>query len=92
MDTLANIEDSDEMMHNATLSGSAPFVKSKQGRKDQESIQSSTTPDPGYQWENDKLTDTTNESKEVSPFPAGDHKAQLNRRAQRHNKHKIEKT
>ena len=33
---------------------------------------------------------TTNESQEVSPFPAGDHKAQLNRRAQRHNKHKTE--
>ena len=31
--------------------------------------------------------DTTNESQEVSPFPAGDHKAQINRRAQRHNKH-----
>ena len=28
--------------------------------------------------------DTTNESHEVSPFPAGDHKAHLNRRAQRH--------
>ena len=51
--------------------------------KDQESIQSSTTPDPGYQWESDKLTvDTTNESQEVSPFPAGDHKAHINRRAQ----------
>ena len=35
---------------------------------------------------------TTNESREVSPFPAGDHKAQINRRAQRHNKHKTEKT
>ena len=34
--------------------------------------------------------DTTNESQEVSPFPAGDHKAQLNRRAQRHSKHKTE--
>ena len=34
---------------------------------------------------------TTNESQEASPFPAGDHKAQINRRAQRHNKHKIEK-
>ena len=34
---------------------------------------------------------TTNESQEVSPFPAGDHKAQINRRAQRHNKHKTEK-
>ena len=30
--------------------------KSKKGCKDQESIQSSTTPDPGYQWESDKLT------------------------------------
>ena len=34
--------------------------------------------------------DTTNESKEVSPFPAGDHKAHINRRAQRHSKHKTE--
>ena len=31
-------------------------IRSKQGCKDQESIQSSTTPDPGYQWESDKLT------------------------------------
>ena len=35
--------------------------------------------------------DTTNESHEASLFTAGDHKAQLNRRAQRHNKHKTEK-
>ena len=35
--------------------------------------------------------DTTKGSQEVSPFPAGDHKAQLNRRTQRHNKHKTEK-
>ena len=28
--------------------------------------------------------DTTNESQEVSPFPAGDHKAHINRRAHRH--------
>ena len=34
----------------------------------------------------------TNESQEVSPFPEGDHNAQINRRAQRHNKHKTEKT
>ena len=38
---------------------------------------------------NSKL-DTTNESQEVSPFPAGDHKAHTNRRAQRHSKHKFE--
>ena len=30
-------------------------------------------------------------SQEVSPFPAGDHKAQISRRAQRHNKHKTKK-
>ena len=35
--------------------------------------------------------DTTNESQEVSPFPAGDHKAQINRRTQRHSKQKTEK-
>ena len=35
--------------------------------------------------------DTTNESQDVSPFPAGDHKAHINRRAQRHSKHKTEK-
>ena len=34
--------------------------------------------------------DTTNESQEVSPFPAGDHKAHINRRTQRHSKHKAE--
>ena len=34
--------------------------------------------------------DTTNESQEVSPFPAGVHKAHINRRAQRHSKHKTE--
>ena len=35
--------------------------------------------------------DTTNKSQEVSLFPAGDHKAQINRCPQRHNKHKTEK-
>ena len=32
--------------------------------------------------------DTTNESQEISPFPAGDHKGHINRRSQRHSKHK----
>ena len=35
----------------------------------------------------DSQLDTTNESQEVSPFPAGDHKAHINRRVQRHSKH-----
>ena len=47
------------------------------------------------QYINGKVTksqlDTTNESQEVSPFPAGDHKAHINRHAQRHSKRKTEK-
>ena len=43
---------------------------------------------------NEKVTnsqpDTTNESQEVSPFPAGDHMAHINRRTQRHSNHKTE--
>ena len=35
--------------------------------------------------------DTINESQEASPFPARDHRAHINRRAQRHSKHKTEK-
>ena len=35
--------------------------------------------------------DTTYESQEVSPFPAGDHKAHINRRIQRHSKDKTGK-
>ena len=31
-------------------------IKSKKEDKDQEPIQSSTTPDPGYQWECDNVT------------------------------------
>ena len=36
--------------------------------------------------------DTINKSREVSPFPAGDHEAHINRRSQRPSKHKTEKT
>ena len=36
--------------------------------------------------------DITNESQEVSPFPSGDHKATINRRAQKQNKHTTEIT
>ena len=56
--------------------------QSKKEGKDQELIQSSTTPDPGY---NGKVTasqlDITNESQEVCPFTAGGHKESTNRRA-----------
>ena len=58
----------------------------------QESIQSSPHLTQGTNW---KVTpsqlDITNESQEVSPFQAGDHKASLNRRARKHNTNKIEK-
>ena len=33
--------------------------------------------------------DITNESQEVSPFPAGDHKASINTRARKHNANKV---
>ena len=36
--------------------------------------------------------DTTDKSQEGSPFPAGDHKAHINRRTQRYSKHKTERT
>ena len=58
------------------------YFKSKKGSKYQESIQSSTTPDPGYHtWESDKTQlNITNMSIEGSNFPASDHKAAMNRR------------
>ena len=36
--------------------------------------------------------DITNESQEVSPFQAGDHKTSIDRRARKHNKNKTEIT
>ena len=61
------------------------WCESKKEGKYQESIQSSTTPDPGYQWESYNVTvrhtSQTNESQEVSHFPTGDHKASTNRHA-----------
>ena len=64
--------------------------QSKKKGKDHLSIQSSTTPDQGYQWESNNFT-IRHHKREVSPFPAGDHKASINRRARKHNKHKTEK-
>ena len=37
------------------FAGRVKIVSKKEG-KDQELIQSSTTPDPGYQWESDNIT------------------------------------
>ena len=48
-----------------------PDKKSKKKGKDQESIQSSTTPDPGYQWESDNLTIRHHKQKpRGQPFPS----------------------
>ena len=52
--------------------------KSKEG-KDQESIQSSTTPDPGHHMGKWQKHNHTQESQEVHPFPASDHKDVRNR-------------
>ena len=47
------------------------YYKSNKEGKDQESLQSSTTPDPGYQWENDNVT-TRHHKREPrgQPFPS----------------------
>ena len=67
--------------------------ESKKKDKDQESIQSSTTPDPGYQWESDNFTIRHNKRKpRGQPIPAGDHKASINRRTRKLNKNKTEIT
>ena len=49
-----------------------------------------TTPDPGYQWESDKLTVRHHKREPTGqPFPAGDHEAHIN--TQRHSNHKTDK-
>ena len=49
------------------------IFQSKKESKDQQSMQSSTTPDPGYQWESDNFTTVTNHHKREprgQPFPS----------------------
>ena len=69
----------------------ALFIKASKGAKIRNRY--NQVPHP-TQDTNGKVTnsqlDTKNASQEVSPFPAGDHKAHINRRAQRHSKHKTE--
>ena len=55
--------------------------ESKKQDNYQESIQSSTTPDPGYQWEGVNITIRLPKREPRSPFPVGDHKESTNRRA-----------
>ena len=62
--------------------------KSKKGGKNQVSIQSSTTPDPGYHMGSDKTQlNITNKSQEVSPFPSRGPQGS-NEQTQKHEKHK----
>ena len=74
------------------MPGSAYFVKVSKGAKIRNRYNqvSHLTQDTNENVTNSQL-DTTNESPEVSPFSAGDHKAHINRRAQRHIKHKTQK-
>ena len=57
-------------------------TRSKYEVKDQESIQSSTTPDPEHhmgKWKKHTRKNHIQESQEVILFPAGDYKAAMNR-------------
>ena len=49
MGTLANSVDPDEMSYTVAFYQGLNCLLSKKDYKDQETIQSSTTPDPGYQ-------------------------------------------
>ena len=56
-------------------------MQSKKDSKDQELIQSSTTPVTGYQMGKYQITiNITNKTQQVNSYPSGDHKAAMNRR------------
>ena len=74
----------------STSKGRFDNVSKKEG-KAQVSIQSSTRPDTNGKVKTPHL-DITNETQEVSPFPTGDYKASINRRARKHDKNKTEIT
>ena len=69
------------------------YHKSKKKGKDQESIHSSTTPDPGYRWESDSFTIRHHKREPRGQPPADDdHKASINRRTRKHIENKTEIT
>ena len=59
-----------------------PLITCKNEGKDQESIHSSIRPGPGYHKKKPTIKHHKQESQEVIPFPAGDHKATINRQEQ----------
>ena len=67
-----DINHNDFMLCFIVFWNSIPKVyESKKNGKDQESIQSSTTPDPGYQWESDNFTISVhNQKPRGQPFPS----------------------
>ena len=66
---------------------------SKKEGKDQELIQSSTTPDTGYQWESNKLTNRSHKQEpRGQPFPSRWPQGNNKQTAQKHNKHTTEIT
>ena len=83
---------SDDILSNSVSSAGLYLVNVSKGAKIRNRYNQvpQLTQDTNGKVTNSQL-DTTNESQEVSPFPAGDHKAHINRRAQRHRKHKTEK-
>ena len=80
------------MHDNITAYGKSGSLKVSKGAKIRNRYNqvSRLTQDTNGKVTNSQL-DTTKENQEVSPFPAGDHRAQINRRAQRHSKPKTEK-
>ena len=78
-------------IHNSTSEPTTVHIKVSKGAKIRNRYNQvpHVTQDTNGKVTNSQL-DTTNQSQEVSSFPAGDHKAHTNRRAQRHSKHKTE--
>ena len=62
--------------------------ESKKEGKDQESIQSSTTSDPGYHWESNKLTIRHNK-RETSGWPQGNNKQRRTKALQTHDRNNM---
>ena len=82
-----------ELLYFDCLDQFNPWIKVSKGAKIRNRYKQvpQLTQDTNAKVTNSQL-DTTNESQEVSPFPAGDHNTHINRHVQRQSKHKTEKT
>ena len=71
VDTFVDVNDHGKLPTIYWLPNHNQNTVSKKEGKDQESIQSSTTPDPGYQWESDNFTIKHHKRKpRGQPFPS----------------------